>query len=41
VQQYGAQAVNEAGLSALGYPGIMALDDREVRAIRNILMKGN
>jgi hypothetical protein len=37
VQAHGAAAVNEAGLKALGYPGILALDEREAREIRKIL----
>jgi hypothetical protein len=39
VQTHGAAAVNEAGLRALGYPGILALDEHEVRAIRGFLKK--
>jgi hypothetical protein len=29
--------VNKAGLQALGYPGILALDEREAKAIRKVL----
>jgi hypothetical protein len=40
VQAHGATAVNEAGLQTLGFPGILALEEYEVRAIREFL-KGN
>jgi hypothetical protein len=39
VQTYGAAAVNEAGLQALGYPGILALSTVEVQKIRNFLQE--
>jgi hypothetical protein len=37
VETYGAAAVNEAGLKALGYPGIWALEQSEVTKIREVL----
>jgi hypothetical protein len=39
VQTYGAAAVNEAGLQTLGYPGICGLEQFEVKAMQNYLMK--
>jgi hypothetical protein len=37
VETYGAAAVNEAGLKALGYPGLWALEEFEVNRIREVL----
>jgi hypothetical protein len=37
VQTHGAAAVNEAGLQTLGYPGILAIEEYETRAIREFL----
>jgi hypothetical protein len=37
VEKHGAAAVNEAGLQALGYPGVMATEQYELDAIRRVL----
>jgi hypothetical protein len=37
VRLYGAKAVNEAGIVALGYPGILALERYEIQAITKVL----
>jgi hypothetical protein len=40
VETHGAAAVNEAGLRALGYPGILALERFEVDLILGKLERG-
>jgi hypothetical protein len=40
VAKYGPQAVNRAGIETMEFPGILCLEENEVRQIRDFLERG-